>query len=84
MFNIIEKRNIFFIISAVIILAGIVSFFIQGFNTDIDFSGGTEVTIDLKGDFDENKIRKAVGSVDGVDVASVQKASSLYYPQITY
>lgn len=76
MFNIIEKRNIFFIISAVIILAGIVSFFIQGFNTDIDFSGGTEVTIDLKGDFDENKIRKAAGSVDGVDVASVQKASS--------
>ena len=76
MFNIIEKRKIFFIISAIIIVAGIVSFFVQGFNTDIDFSGGTELTIDLGDDYDESKIRKAVSSVDGVEVASVQKASS--------
>lgn len=76
MFNIIEKRKIFFIISAIIIVAGIVSFFVQGFNTDIDFSGGTELTIDLKGAYDEAKIRKTIESVDGVDVASVQKATS--------
>lgn len=77
MFNIIEKRAIFFAISAVIILAGIVSFFIQGFNTDIDFSGGTEITLDLgKGEYDEAKLRKIVGSVDKVQVASVQKATS--------
>lgn len=76
MFNIIEKRKIFFIISAIIIVAGIVSFFVQGFNTDIDFSGGTEITIDLKGDYDEAKLRKIIGSVDDVKVASVQKATS--------
>lgn len=76
MFNIIEKRKIFFIISAVIILAGIVSVIIQGFNTDIDFEGGTEITIDFKGEYNENNIRKIVSSVDGVDVASVQKASA--------
>ena len=72
MFNIIEKRNIFFIISAVIIIAGIVSFFVQGFNTDIDFEGGTEITVDFKGKYDENAIRKTVSSVKGVEVASVQ------------
>ena len=76
MFNIIEKRNIFFIISAVIIIAGIVSFFVQGFNTDIDFEGGTEITVDFKGKYDENAIRKTVSSVKGVEVASVQKASA--------
>lgn len=76
MFNIIEKRNIFFIISAVIIIAGIVSFFVQGFNTDIDFEGGTEITVDFKGKYDENAIRKTVSSVKDVQVASVQKASA--------
>lgn len=76
MFNIIEKRNIFFIISAVIIIAGIVSFFVQGFNTDIDFEGGTEITVDFKGKYDENAIRKTVSSVKGVEVSSVQKASA--------
>ncbi len=76
MFNIIEKRKIFFIISAVIILAGIVSFFVQGFNTDIDFEGGTELTIDFKGKYDEAALRKVVSSVDGIEVSSVQKASA--------
>lgn len=76
MFNIIEKRNIFFIISALIILAGIVSFFVQGLNTDIDFTGGTEITIELKGKYDEAKLRDIIGSVEGVKVSSVQKSNS--------
>lgn len=77
MFNIIEKRNIFFIISAVIILAGIVSFFVQGFNTDIDFKGGTEITINLgKDGFNDKAIRKSIEGVKGVEIASVQKAEA--------
>ena len=76
MFNIIEKRKIFFIISALVIVAGIVSFFVQGFNTDIDFAGGTALTIDIGGDYKEAELRKVVESVKGIKVASVQKASS--------
>ncbi len=76
MFNIIEKRAIFFTISAIIILAGVVSFFVQGFNTDIDFKGGTEITIELNGKYDEAKIRDIIGSVKKVNIASVQKSDS--------
>lgn len=76
MFNIIEKRAIFFAISAVVILAGIVSFFIQGFNTDIDFKGGTEITVELNGKYDEAKIRDIIGSVKKVEISSIQKSES--------
>jgi len=76
MFNIIEKRKIFFIISAIIIVAGIVSFFVQGFKTDIDFAGGTALTITTNAKYNENEIRKTVESVEGIKVSSVQKASS--------
>lgn len=73
MFNIIEKRAIFFIISAVVIIAGIVGLVVNGgLNTDIDFTGGTEMYVDLNADFNENAIRDALKGV--VEVSTVQKA----------
>ncbi len=75
MFNIIEKRAIFFIISAVVIIAGIAGFVINGgFNADIDFTGGTEIYVNLGTEFDEMAIRKSLEGVDGVSISSVQKA----------
>ncbi len=75
MFNIIEKKKIFFIISAVIIAAGIVGFIVNGgFNTDIDFTGGSEVYVDLGTEYDENAVRDAVKGIDGVSVSTVQKS----------
>jgi len=43
--NIIGRRNIFFLISLLIIIPGIVSMATQGFLLGIDFAGGTEFTI---------------------------------------
>ncbi len=75
MFNIIEKRAIFFIISAVVIIAGIAGFVINGgFNADIDFTGGTEIYVNLGTEFDEMAIRKSLEGVEGVTISSVQKA----------
>lgn len=75
MFNIIEKKKIFFIISAIIIAAGIVGFIVNGgFNTDIDFTGGSEVYVDLGTEYDENAVRDAVKGIDGVSVSTVQKS----------
>ena len=73
MFNIVEKKWIFIIISLVIIAAGVVSYFaFGGFNTDIDFAGGTEIIITgIK--YDEKAITKTLEGVDGVKVSSVQK-----------
>ena len=64
MFNIIEKRKILFLIPCVIILAGIISLIaFGGLNTDIDFTGGTAMEIELGKDFNENEIRDVIGSV---------------------
>ena len=77
MFNIIEKRNILFAIPCAIIIVGIICFFIfGGLNTDIDFTGGTAMEIDLGEKFDENAVRDAVAKVEGVKVSSVQSSGA--------
>ena len=73
MFNIVEKKLIFFIIPIVLILVGVVSLFVNGgFNTDIDFAGGTEIIISGV-DYNEKAITKSLSKVDGVKVSAVQK-----------
>ena len=73
MFNIINKRAIFLSISAVVILAGIIAMIIcGGLNTDIDFTGGTAMQIDLGVPYDENGIREALRDVEGVQLSAVQ------------
>lgn len=43
MVNLYAKRYYFFILSAIVILAGIVSYFLFGFKLDIQFEGGTVI-----------------------------------------
>jgi len=77
MFNIIEKRKILFAIPCAIILVGIICFFIfGGLNTDIDFTGGTAMEIELGTKFNEKSVRDAIGKVDGVKVSSVQSSGT--------
>lgn len=77
MFNIIEKRKILFAIPCAIILAGIICYIaFGGLNTDIDFTGGTAMEINLGEKFNEEAIRNAVGTVEGVKISSVQSSGS--------
>ncbi len=77
MFNIIEKRNIFFIIPSIIILVGIICFIaFGGLNADIDFTGGTAMEIDLGQAFNEDAIRDAINPVEGVTVSTVQSTGT--------
>ena len=46
-FSFIKNQKIFFGIVAVVFIIGIVSFIINGFNVDIDFVGGTEISYDI-------------------------------------
>ncbi len=46
-FHFIKNQKVTLAIVAAILLVGIVSFIALGFNIDIDFSGGTEIRIDL-------------------------------------
>ncbi len=73
MFNIVNKRIIFFAISLIVLVIGAVSFAVNGLNTDIDFTGGTAIYVDLGTAYDENAIRDCVNPVEGVTVSSVQK-----------
>ena len=45
MVNLYTKRYYFFILSAIIILAGVVSYFSMGFKLDIQFEGGTVIEL---------------------------------------
>ncbi len=46
-FHFINNKKVTLCILAAVLVIGLVSFVIRGFNIDIDFSGGTEITIDL-------------------------------------
>lgn len=57
MIDFLSKRKIFFLVSAVLILAGIIAALINGFQWDIQFEGGTIIKIQMPDDtFDANEI----------------------------
>lgn len=58
-----EKRKIFFTISIVIMLLGIVSLFINGVDLSIQFKGGTILKYSFEGDLDINKVADLASSV---------------------
>ncbi len=69
-FSFTKNKNIFFILTAIMIIAGICSFVIRGFNFDIEFVGGTEISYDLKKTVeksDEDAIKKMVTDIIGAD-----------------
>lgn len=73
------KRDIFFIIIGVVFLAGLVSFFVRGFNWDIDFVGGTVSEYNLNKDVspgDVSDIEKIVTDTLGFAPSSVVRSGS--------
>ncbi len=69
-FSFTKNKNIFFILTAIMIIAGICSFVIRSFNFDIEFVGGTEISYDLKKAVeksDEEAIKKMVTDIIGAD-----------------
>jgi len=55
-FNIMSKKFVFFGISLAIILAGVVSIFLQGFSSDFDFTSGTQIEVIMGDEFDNKKL----------------------------
>ncbi|MDI6600744.1 MAG: protein translocase subunit SecF [Thermoanaerobacteraceae bacterium] len=56
MFDFIGKRNIFFVISLIVILAGIIATMINGPQFGIDFTGGTVIQINIGKEFNNSDI----------------------------
>ena len=76
MLNVIKSKWICLGISIVIIIAGIVSYFINdGFNLDIDFTGGTTLTVDMQGkDYKVDDVEKLIDETLGYSASSVQNS----------
>lgn len=76
-FDFIGHRKIFLIISAVIILCGIVGALVMGLNLDIDFVGGTTLQYQMPNTLtndDLTAIGNAVKEATGITPSSLQRA----------
>ena len=60
MLKVVEKKKIWFSISAIVILIGIGFMVFKGLNLGIDFAGGTSVVFEFGGDFDKAEVDKMV------------------------
>ncbi|MDZ7795756.1 MAG: protein translocase subunit SecF [Candidatus Marinimicrobia bacterium] len=56
-YNIVNKRRLSFILSLAVILAGIVSLFLQGLNYGVDFSGGAKMQIEFEESISADELR---------------------------
>ena len=76
MINFVGKKNIFFIASAIVIVAGIIAFAIfGGLNLDLDFKGGTSIRINIGTEFNDEDIKAIVQEVVGGDqTVQIQKS----------
>jgi len=60
-FDFVKNRRIAYIISAVIIMVGLVSIIFQGFNFGIDFAGGTLIQINFSEPVSTAEVRRVLG-----------------------
>ena len=58
--KLVQNKKIFFIITAVIIVAGLLSMVLRGFYWDVDFRGGTEITYSIATDKPVSELIKEV------------------------
>lgn len=72
--HIIEKRKYFYIFSSILIIAGIISMFAQGFNLGIDFKGGSLLRYKMDASVPVAEVRATVDSLGIVKEANIQKS----------
>jgi preprotein translocase subunit SecF len=82
-FNLIGRRNIFFAVSLLVIIPGIISMWHNHFLLGIDFAGGTELTVSFA---DHPSIAQVTGAVNaqGLNGSVIQTSSGyiLRYPTL--
>jgi preprotein translocase subunit SecF len=76
--QIIQRRKIFYIISLLIIIPGIISLFYQGLNLGIDFKGGSVLQIKLDSSVPSSEVRSVLAGF-GLEKAEVQKSDGIFY-----
>lgn len=75
-FNYSANKIKFLILPLLVIVAGIVMYFVNGgFNFDVEFVGGTRMQVDVATNFEIEELEKAVETATGLD-AVIQKGST--------
>lgn len=80
-YDFLKIRKFAFGLSAILIIASIVSFFTKGLNYGLDFTGGTLVEVSYEQDADLQKIRQQLADID-INGAVVQNFGSAKIVQI--
>jgi len=76
MFDVIKNKWIFFNISIVLLLIGIISMIFVGFNQDIDFTGGTTMYVNIGAEFNNDDVNAVVTEAIGTKPSTIQKAGA--------
>jgi preprotein translocase subunit SecF len=74
MIDIVNKRNLFFLISIILLVPGIISMIAFGFKLGIDFSSGTVMTLRFSQPVDQSVLRQQMADLGYAD-ATIQKTS---------
>lgn len=80
--RIIEKRKMFYIISLILIVPGIISLFAQGLNFGIDFKGGSIVSIKMDSAITAPAVKDVLIELE-MDNAEVQKSGGEFFIRTT-
>lgn len=80
--QIIQKRKIFYIISLLVIIPGLISLFMQGLNLGIDFTGGSILHIKMEEKVTAAEVRSVLKGLD-LERAEVQKSGDEFYIRTT-
>src|SRR5258705_10479308 len=76
--NIIGRKNLYFVLSLIVIVPGIISLLLFGLKLSIDFTGGSRMTLLFNKSVSqdvESKIRETFKS-EKVEVATIQKSGN--------
>lgn len=71
----VKHKNVIFIISLVVVLAGIIYGVVTGYKFDIDFKGGTRIQVDLNEEYSTSDIEKIVSQITN-QVPDIQTTSN--------
>lgn len=78
MLTIIKHKNIYFLISLLVIIPGIISMFLYGLRLSIDFTGGTRLTLSFPKNVTEKEINtvRSVFTEEKIHIATLQPAKN--------
>lgn len=75
--NIIGRRRIWYLISLILILPGVVAIFVWGLKAGIDFKGGTLLEIQYNSPVSKEQIGEAIGNAD-IKTYTIQESGETY------